>query len=64
MELTHSQPSRAVSRSRSIGISRVLGVEPDRFDDEVKFVGAIDLARHTYATLGRMSRALEKLWSR
>ena len=24
----------------------MLGVEPDRFDDEVEFVGAIDLARY------------------
>jgi hypothetical protein len=25
----------------------VLGIGPDRFDHQVKFIGAVDLARHT-----------------
>src|SRR3954470_18090708 len=42
--LADSRPSRAVSRNRNSGSQRVLGVEPDRFDHEVEFVGAVDLA--------------------
>src|ERR1044072_5711001 len=47
-----SGPFRAISRSRSIGRSTVLGVETDRFDDEVKFIGAVDLAGDTVCHVG------------
>src|SRR5260370_14039810 len=42
--------SRAVniSRSRSIGIAKVLGVRPDRFDHQIEPTVAVDLA--CYAT--------------
>ena len=44
--LADSRPSRAVSRNRSSGSQRVLGVESDRFEHEVELIGAIDLARY------------------
>src|ERR1035437_4248646 len=44
--LADRRPSRAVSRNRSIGRSRVLGVRPERFEHQVEFVGAVDLARY------------------
>lgn len=37
--------SRAVSRSRNDGGPGLLVVEPDRFDHQVKFIGAVDFAR-------------------
>ena len=37
---------RAVSGSRSIGIPRVFGIRPDRFDDQVELVGAVDFSRN------------------
>jgi len=39
--------SRAVSRSGDSRGPGVFGVEPDRFDDQVKLIGAVDFARHT-----------------
>src|ERR1035441_7074748 len=39
-------PSRAVNMSRSIGIPKVFGVRPDRFDHQVESTGAVDLARY------------------
>ncbi len=39
--------SRAVGRSRSSRGPGVFGVEPDRFDHQVKFIGTVDFARHT-----------------
>ena len=45
-------PSRAVSMSRKYGRSSVLGVEADRFDHEVKAVGAVDLARYAVGHSG------------
>ena len=36
----------AVNRSRSIGTPGVFGVWPDRFDHQVEFTGAVDLARY------------------
>ena len=51
--------------SRSIGIPEVFGVRPDRFDHEVEFIGAVDLARYRSRPLsGGMSRALVKSYSR
>jgi hypothetical protein len=38
--------SCAVSMSRNCGGPGVLGVGPDRFDRQVKLIGAIDFARH------------------
>jgi hypothetical protein len=46
-KLGDRRPSCAVSRSENAGGPRVSGVRPDRFDHEVEFVGAVDLARHT-----------------
>ena len=51
-DLGQRQPSRAVSRIRNIGRSTVLGVETDRFDDEVEFVGTVDFARYTVSHTG------------
>jgi len=42
--LADTRPSRAVSRNKSLRRPRVLGVESDRFNHEVEFVGAVDLA--------------------
>ena len=50
--LTDTRPSRAVSRSKSIGRSSALGVRPDRFEHEVEFIGAIDLARYRIGHAG------------
>ena len=44
--LADRRSSHAVNRSMSIGMPGVPGVEPGRFDHEVEFVGAIDLACH------------------
>jgi hypothetical protein len=42
--LADRRPSRAVRRNMSIGNPWVFGVEPNRFEHEVEFVGAVDLA--------------------
>ena len=44
--LADSRPSRAVRRNKSFGRSLVFGVRPDRFEHEVEFIGAVDLARY------------------
>src|ERR1700686_4674640 len=46
------QCSRAVSRNRNSGRPRVSGVRPNRFDHEVEFVGAVDLARYAAGHIG------------
>ena len=51
-ELGQRQPSGAVSRIRNSGRSTVLGVEANRFDDEVEFVGTVDFARYTVRHAG------------
>jgi hypothetical protein len=38
----------------------VFRVQANRFDHEIEFVGAIDLARYAVGHAGRMSWALEK----
>src|ERR1019366_1407008 len=43
--LADTRPSRAVSRNRNIGMPRVSGVRPDRFDHQVEFIGAVNPAR-------------------
>src|SRR5216684_2813360 len=50
--LAHSGPSRAVSRNGSIGTPGMFGVRPDRFDHEVGFFSAVDLARYTIGHTG------------
>ena len=45
--LGQRQPSRAVSRIRNSGRPNVFGVEADRFDHQVEFVGAVDFSRYT-----------------
>ena len=49
---THTRPSRAVSRNGNSGTPSVFGVRPDRIDHEVKFVGAVDLARYAVSHIG------------
>ena len=44
--------ARAVSRNGNRGTPRVFCVRPDRFDHEVEFVGAVDLARYTISHVG------------
>ena len=44
---------RAVSRSRSSGRPRVFRVRLDRFDHQVEFVGAVDLARYAVVAVWR-----------
>ena len=39
--------------SRIIGIAKVLGVRPDRFDHQVEFTGAVDVARITLRLIRR-----------
>ena len=39
--------------SRSTGVSVVFGVRPDRFDHQVKFIGAVDVARITVRLIRR-----------
>jgi hypothetical protein len=46
------RPSRAVSRNGNTGTPGVFGVRPDRVDDEVEFVGAIDFARYAIGHVG------------
>jgi hypothetical protein len=52
LEIRQRQPSRAVSRIRNSGRSNVFGVEADRFDHEVEFVGAVDFARYAVSHSG------------
>jgi len=52
VELGRSRPSRAVNRSRNVGTSSMLGVEADRFDHEVEFVGTVDFARDAISHVG------------
>src|SRR6266852_3931768 len=49
---THGRTSRAVSRNRSSGIRAALGVQADRFDYEVEFIGAVDFASHAVGHSG------------
>ena len=51
--LLDKRPSRAVNMSRSIGTPGVLGVRPDRFDHQVEFTGAVDLARYAVGLMRR-----------
>src|ERR1039457_2015756 len=51
--LLDKQPSRAVSESRSIGIPKVFGVRPNRYDHQVEYVGAVDLARYAVRHIRR-----------
>ena len=51
--LADTRPSRAVSRNRNIGTPSVFGVRQDRFDHQVEFIGAVDLARHTVRLIRR-----------
>ena len=46
------RPFRAVSRSMNSGGPRVFNVRPDRFDHEVEFSGAVDLARYAVGHIG------------
>ena len=39
--------------SRGIGLPKVFGVRPDRFDHQVKFIGAVDVARITVRLIRR-----------
>jgi hypothetical protein len=41
-----------LSRNRSTGNPAAFRVQADRFDHEVKFIGAVDLARHTVGHAG------------
>src|SRR5580698_11028346 len=52
MESVDGQTSRAVSRNWNSGGPRVSGVRPDRFDHEIEFVGAVDLARYAVGHIG------------
>ncbi len=48
----HGGTSRAVSRNRSRGTQAVFRVRADRSDDEVEFVGAVDVARYAVGHFG------------
>ena len=39
--------------SRITGIPKVVGVRPGRFDHQVEFTGAVDVARSTVRLIGR-----------
>jgi len=45
-------PSRAVSRNRNFGNPALFRVQADRLDDEIEFIGAVDLARHAVGHIG------------
>ncbi len=51
-ESAYRRPSRAVRRSGHSRAPRAFGVQPDRFDHEVEFVGAVDLARYAVGHIG------------
>ena len=64
----HGILSCAVSGNGNVGRPGVLGVGPDRFDHQVKFIGAIDfarhaigLARHEVVGLGEVMQAINTL---
>ncbi len=46
-------PSRAVSESGSSGTASAFGVRPGRFDHQVVFFGAVDIARYRVRPIGR-----------
>jgi hypothetical protein len=48
----HGGTSRAVSRNRNCGDPAVFRVQADRFDDEVEFIGAVDLAHYAVGHTG------------
>lgn len=50
--LVDRRPSRAVDGNGNRGAPRVFGVRPDRFDHEVEFIGAVDLARYAVGHAG------------
>ena len=50
--LRQRQPSRAASRIRNIGTLSVFGVEADRFEHKVEFVGAVDFSGDTVSHTG------------
>jgi hypothetical protein len=50
--LRQRQPSRAVNRIRNSGRPDVFGVEADRFDHKVEFIGAVDFARYAVSHFG------------
>ena len=50
--LAHCGTSRAVRRNRSSGNPAAFRVQADRFDHEIEFVGAVDLARYTVGHAG------------
>ena len=60
-QLTHTGPFRAVSRSKAIRRPTALGVETDRFDHEVEFVGAVDLARYAVGHIGPDEQGFRKV---
>jgi hypothetical protein len=51
-ELADRRPCCAVSRNGNSEVPRVFGVRPDRFDHEVEFVGAVDLACYAAGHFG------------
>ena len=51
--LADTRPSRAVSRNRNIGTTSVSGVRPDRFDHQVEFIGAVNLAPYAIRLIRR-----------
>jgi hypothetical protein len=48
----HGRTSRAVSRNTNFGSPALFRIQADRFDYEVKFVGAVDLARYAVGHVG------------
>ena len=50
--LVDRRPFRAVVGNGNSGGPRVFGVRPDRFDHEVEFIGAVDLARYAVGHVG------------
>ena len=51
-ESLHCRTSRAVSRDRSSGNPAAFRVQADRFDHQIEFVGAVDLARYAVGRIG------------
>jgi hypothetical protein len=49
---TQSGTSRAFNMNGSNGSPAAFRVQADRFDDEIEFVGAVDLARYTIGHTG------------
>jgi hypothetical protein len=48
----HARTSRAVSRREISGTPVAFRIQADRFDHEVEFVGAVDLARYAIDHVG------------